>query len=183
MVDTMKPRKSRRGPTPKSAPEHLCHAVRELREALGETQEQFAARLKASVRSVARYETTRPPSGVALAKLIAIARSEGLRGSSFAEKFRTAIRLEHPESLSVRFHGALECKSTREWTLCRLVIAVLRDAERSEVALKAANEVIAAVEPWLHQVITDVKHVEQTVDSIALELPLEPAPKLESEHK
>jgi DNA-binding XRE family transcriptional regulator len=37
--------------------------VRDLRIALGETQEQFAARLGLTTRTVARWEATRPPTG------------------------------------------------------------------------------------------------------------------------
>jgi len=48
-------------------------AVFELRRALGETQEQFARRLKTTIRTIARWEGDRPPTGQALARLLAIA--------------------------------------------------------------------------------------------------------------
>jgi transcriptional regulator with XRE-family HTH domain len=58
----------------------VTEAVRELRLALGESQEAFAQRLKASVRSIARYETIRPPRGKPLAQLHRIAVEENLKG-------------------------------------------------------------------------------------------------------
>ena len=47
--------------------------VIELRAALGDTQEKFAARLRTALSTVARYETSRPPTGGMLMRLAAIA--------------------------------------------------------------------------------------------------------------
>jgi transcriptional regulator with XRE-family HTH domain len=58
----------------------VTQAIRELRLALGESQEAFAQRLKASVRTIARYETVRPPRGKPLAQLHRIAVEENLKG-------------------------------------------------------------------------------------------------------
>ena len=48
-----------------------------LRNAIGETQQQFAQRIGTTVTTVARYETNRPPKGAALEQLSALARSVG----------------------------------------------------------------------------------------------------------
>ena len=44
----------------------LQGAVRQLRKGLGETQEKFAHRLGTAVRTIARYEGERPPTGLVL---------------------------------------------------------------------------------------------------------------------
>ena|ERR1017187_6798246 len=53
----------------KDDPSQVSQAVRKLRLALGESQQAFAYRMKAAVRTIARWETTRPPKGKALADL------------------------------------------------------------------------------------------------------------------
>lgn len=55
----------------------LSEAVRELREKLGESQQAFAYRMQTAVRTIARYETTRPPKGAALADLSRVADETG----------------------------------------------------------------------------------------------------------
>jgi transcriptional regulator with XRE-family HTH domain len=55
-------------------------AVRELRLTLRDSQEAFAQRVKVSVRTVARYETVRPPRGKPLAQLHRIAVENGAKG-------------------------------------------------------------------------------------------------------
>src|SRR4051812_10859402 len=79
----------------------VTEAVRELRLALGESQQAFAERLKASVRSVARYETVRPPRGRPLAQLRSIAEEEGLNG----------IAAVLDEALTQELYGARELYS------------------------------------------------------------------------
>ncbi len=49
-----------------------------LRAALGYNQQQFAVMLGASITTVARWETSRPPSGKALVQLSRLAHDEGL---------------------------------------------------------------------------------------------------------
>lgn len=58
----------------------VTEAVRELRLAQEESQEAFARRLNASVRTIARYETVRSPRGKPLAQLLRIAEQENLKG-------------------------------------------------------------------------------------------------------
>jgi transcriptional regulator with XRE-family HTH domain len=55
----------------------LAEAVAQLRSALGDTQQQFAARLGTAITTIARYETIRPPQGAALAQFINLARASG----------------------------------------------------------------------------------------------------------
>jgi len=58
--------------------EELASAVRQLRHAYGETQEQFADRLEATIRTITHYETNRPPRGDALVRLWKMARRKSL---------------------------------------------------------------------------------------------------------
>jgi DNA-binding transcriptional regulator YiaG len=41
----------------------VTKAVRELRQTLHESQQSFAYRMQTAVRTIARYETVRPPRG------------------------------------------------------------------------------------------------------------------------
>jgi transcriptional regulator with XRE-family HTH domain len=67
----------------------LTDAVKALRSALGDTQHAFANRMKTAIRTVARWETIRPPSGVSLAQLEGLAATNGLE--DLAAVFRAAI--------------------------------------------------------------------------------------------
>lgn len=51
----------------------VAAAVKELRTALGETQEQFAVRMKTVVRTISRWEGNRPPRGDVLRALARLA--------------------------------------------------------------------------------------------------------------
>jgi transcriptional regulator with XRE-family HTH domain len=56
----------------------LSLAVIELRTSLADTQQQFAARLRSALSTVARYETSRPPAGDVLLQLAQIAEKNRL---------------------------------------------------------------------------------------------------------
>ena len=62
--------------------------VKSLRRELGDTQEQFAKRMGAVVRTIARWESERPPTGDALRRLATVARQAGL--SQLANAFDRA---------------------------------------------------------------------------------------------
>src|SRR5947209_1616164 len=68
----------------------ISAAVIELRQGLGQTQQQFAHALGVSITTIARWETNRPPRGTILADLARIARSE-VKTFEIAEIFRRAI--------------------------------------------------------------------------------------------
>jgi transcriptional regulator with XRE-family HTH domain len=55
----------------------VSEAVKALRLALGDTQQQFAARLNLAISTVVRYELTRPPSGPTLAHFMQLADRNG----------------------------------------------------------------------------------------------------------
>jgi hypothetical protein len=67
-------------------------AVRELREVLGESQQQFALRMQTAIRTIARYETVRPPKGKVLRQLEELALES--RQLELARIFRIALTEE-----------------------------------------------------------------------------------------
>ncbi len=64
-------RPSRSGPHGPRSP--VSRAVRELRQAYGESQQAFAYRTKTAIRTIARYETVRPPRGAELHQFLELA--------------------------------------------------------------------------------------------------------------
>jgi transcriptional regulator with XRE-family HTH domain len=70
----------------------VSEAVRKLRKELGESQQQFAYRMKTAIRTVARYETVRPPKGKVLRQLEVMATENNL--GYLAEVFRGALNQE-----------------------------------------------------------------------------------------
>ncbi len=71
---------------------NVAESVRELRNALGESQQAFACRMRTAIRTIARYETARPPKGKALADLFRIAANNG--NPELANVFREALARE-----------------------------------------------------------------------------------------
>ncbi len=70
----------------------VSEAVRKLRVALGESQQAFAYRMKTAIRTIARYETVRPPKGKALAEFFRVASETG--NEDLAKVFRDALTAE-----------------------------------------------------------------------------------------
>jgi transcriptional regulator with XRE-family HTH domain len=70
----------------------VSEAVRDLRTGLGESQQAFAYRMKTAIRTIARYETVRPPKGKALAEFQKLAAETG--NQKLANVFGDALRAE-----------------------------------------------------------------------------------------
>jgi hypothetical protein len=70
----------------------VSKAVRELLQTLHESQQSFAYRMQTAVRTIARYETVRPPRGAVLAQLESIALETGR--ADLAAVFRQALTQE-----------------------------------------------------------------------------------------
>jgi transcriptional regulator with XRE-family HTH domain len=70
----------------------ISEAVRSLRVALGDSQQAFAYRMKTAIRTIARYETTRPPKGKALSEFYRVALEVG--NQDLATVFRNALTAE-----------------------------------------------------------------------------------------
>src|SRR4051794_1582701 len=71
----------------------VSQAVRDLRVALGESQQAFAYRMKTAIRTIARYETVRAPKGKALAEFQKLANETGHPkiASVFAEAYMAEL--------------------------------------------------------------------------------------------
>jgi len=80
--------------TTKQQTSSVSEAVRNLRLALGESQQAFAYRMKTAIRTIARYETIRPPKGKALSELFSVATEIG--NQALATVFRGALTAEMP---------------------------------------------------------------------------------------
>src|SRR5271157_330230 len=70
----------------------VSEAVRELRVALGESQQAFAYRMKTAIRTIARYETIRPPKGKALSEFLRVATETG--NQELSKVFSDALTAE-----------------------------------------------------------------------------------------
>lgn len=68
----------------------IADTIKELRLTYGETQEQFSKRLGVTVRTIARYELERPPTGKVLGKLLNLA--SDIEREDFEDIFRKAFR-------------------------------------------------------------------------------------------
>jgi hypothetical protein len=67
----------------------VSQAVRDLRHAYEESQQAFAYRTKAAIRTIARYETVRPPRGGELGQFLELAIAKGR--TDLAEIFGKAM--------------------------------------------------------------------------------------------
>jgi transcriptional regulator with XRE-family HTH domain len=76
----------------KTAASPVSRAVRELRQAYGESQQAFAYRMKTAIRTIARYETVRPPRGAELGQFLELAMAK--HRNDLAEVFARAIAEE-----------------------------------------------------------------------------------------
>lgn len=120
---------------PTSREKHpLSVALINLRKALGETQQQFAARLGTAITTVARYETSHPPSGAVLQKLALIALDAGLEDLEDLFAREAMAQTE----FFVRMNNA------EEFAFCTAVLRILR-SDKNERQRASLNKVIAPV--------------------------------------
>jgi transposase len=139
----------------------IRQAVRRLRVALGDTQQQFANRLKLAISTVVRYELSRAPRGKALAQLERVAREHRL--DECAAVFRDALLEELeldlrsvqvlPVTPFVRLEGLIPAKpeTSDEKDLVTAVLYVKRQAEGPggrlrEKAKKEMNLILRAIQ-------------------------------------
>jgi transcriptional regulator with XRE-family HTH domain len=128
-------------PEPKRKRSAVSEAVVRLRTALGETQEQFAARMGTSVATIARYETSRTPKRGALDELIKIADENGL--ASYADVFRKAQAGEIITSVDGELRMLLTAKSQQEAMLVNAVLRVLRNPQLYAKELSNLQKVLS----------------------------------------
>ncbi len=80
-------------------------AVRDLRNALHESQQTFAFRMRTAIRSIARYETNRPPKGKMLAEFARVATETG--HDKLAAVFTNALMTDLGPARELTALGAL----------------------------------------------------------------------------
>jgi transcriptional regulator with XRE-family HTH domain len=120
----------------------LSNAVKELREALGQTQQQFAQTLSTAITTIARYETGRAPKGWFLARLAEVAGQNNL--TDLATFFRGALVKELGSWDSTGYTLALEPKDDVERLYVSAVLSVLRNKQYTSM-LPQLNKVLGDV--------------------------------------
>jgi transcriptional regulator with XRE-family HTH domain len=109
----------------------LTEAVRDLRSALGETQQTFASRMKTAIRTVARWETTRPPSGASLAQLERLAATKGLEDLTAVFRAALADELGNWETSSyTSVYSEPRTESEKLWVAA--LLATLRNPQYAD---------------------------------------------------
>ena len=128
------------------SPKPIQDAVRQVRKALGETQEQFARRLRTVVRTIARYEGDRPPTGLVLAQLKQLADANGL--PDVAHVFEDAIIRElgqdHIQNLGEFYSMTLT--KPEEIRPVRALIEALRNPEYRQIGARAIRVLTPVIE-------------------------------------
>ena len=127
-------------------PKPIQNAVRRLRKALGETQEQFAHRLKTAVRTIARYEGERPPTGLVLAQLKQLADANDLQ--DVANVFHDAILRElgqdHIQNLGEFYSMTLT--KPEEIRPVRALVEALRNPQYRQIGARAIRVLTPVIE-------------------------------------
>lgn len=109
----------------------VCEAVRTLRLALNENQQEFARRVEIALRTLARYEKDKPPRGKTLGKFARLALELGF--NSQAAVFRAALEKEMGVPVSVPHVPKTTGVGFRFWTA------------EEEIWFKALEEVLDEV--------------------------------------
>jgi transcriptional regulator with XRE-family HTH domain len=104
----------------------VTDAVRRLRRALGETQQQFAARTGLAISTVVRYELSRPPRGEAIRQFKDLAAQNGL--NDIAATFAYALG-EAPEAFLKADQDAIDKRIQEAVDAECEVCAMIADAE------------------------------------------------------
>jgi transcriptional regulator with XRE-family HTH domain len=119
----------------------LMEAVRCLRQHFGDTQQQFASRMKTAVITIARWETSRAPSGPALEKLCAVAGKEGV--SECERVFQDALA-GNVEPAPARSGNRLDFvfQNSREKALALALVTMLRDPEHYAESLRSIGPML-----------------------------------------
>lgn len=135
----------------------LSEAVRKLRIELGESQQAFAYRMKTAIRTIARYETIRPPKGHALSEFYRVASETG--HDELAAMFRNALTAEM--GMAGRF--------TQLGALASHTIPVMQ----SDLALLAHNLEYApgTASTKLKMAIKQIKAVVAKMDALIIYMP------------
>lgn len=167
----------------------LCEAVRSLRSARGETQEAFGAQFGVTVRTVARWETVRPPRGIVLMQLASIA--DAAKESKLASAFRTALAGDIKWVPRVE-HFILYPEKPEEVLLVSALLRAFRNPHhsgvRSQLGVLLKEPAREVMEYYETISLRDdmLSHIDemiaagQTKEEVAQKLPLAPVDEIES---
>jgi transcriptional regulator with XRE-family HTH domain len=153
-------------------PPTVTEAVKALRIALDDTQQQFAQRLGLAISTVVRYESTRAPRGDALVKLVHLANANGL--VHIVEMFRFAISsdagllAEIPENRDA-FHLTLDLEMRLSKLESALADNRVKPKVRLDHALKEIWEIRGAVSAWNDRYLARAPVAEEKPESLAQE--------------
>lgn len=138
----------------------LCTAIKDLREALGQTQQQFAQTLGTAVTTIARYETGRNPTGQILIRLKDLAREH--KQENLDDVFYTALVQEFPS-----YRTALSVTIASRFIKSLLALEDIRIA------------VSRKLRPRLEEVMADLWEGHQEarlLDPVKIQVPRDPHP-------
>jgi transcriptional regulator with XRE-family HTH domain len=113
----------------------ITEVVKELRLALGDTQQQFAQRLGLAISTVVRYESTRAPRGPALAQMVKLAIENGFL--NIGRRFQLAIIHDQLGSSALTSPPTMlaEPRTDEEFAVAEAAVMMWRDPlEREALA-------------------------------------------------
>ena len=108
----------------------ISDAVRELRTALCETQQQFAYRMGTAIRTISRWETLQPPHGKTLDEMAALA--EGVGRLDLATQFQRARIAEATVDPFTHGGGALRLRRCADGSQAGYLVQWLDSDEQRE---------------------------------------------------
>jgi transcriptional regulator with XRE-family HTH domain len=124
----------------------LQTAVRQLRKALGETQEKFAHRLGTAVRTIARYEGERPPTGLVLEQLKQLADANNLPEVArvFQEALTRELGQDHIQSVGEFY--SITLTKPEEIKPVRALVEALRNPQYRQIGARAIRDLTPVIE-------------------------------------
>ena len=127
-------------------PKAIQSAVRQLRKALGETQEQFAHRLRTAVRTIARYEGDRPPTGLVLEQLKQLADAYNLPevASVFQQAIVRELGQDHIQSVGEFY--SISLRKPEEIRPVRALVEALRNPRYRQIGARASRVLTPVIE-------------------------------------
>lgn len=147
----------------------ISKAVRDLRTALQETQQGFAYRMKTAVRTIARWETVRPPKGKSLARLERLAWETGavdvarILRQALAEELNAAAPTPEELAWSHAVGHLLRNRDLRPRAWASIAAAIRKELE----ALVKRTQAGKSINGDLGQIEADLFFVRMAMDASA----------------
>lgn len=139
----------------------MARAIRRFRSALGDTQQQFAARVGLSVTSIARYETGWYPKEAVLAQFAEVARREALPvfAAFFERELPAKADLLVPDEIL-----ALQKLISDEFAQQEITIETARRLRLAFASLRVRTERLIGIE---HTMREDLASLDELIESQA----------------